>query len=85
VAGSLQLSWVTAALLISKLQADPRQNALTRVLQEYGRLITIIFILRYLEHELYRRTSNRQLNKGEVLHARRRLLFFATEGSIRRR
>ena len=85
VAGSLKLGWVTASLFISKLQAYPRQNALTRVLQEYGRLIKTIFILRYLESEPYRRTINRQLNKGEALHALRRFLFFANEGIIRRR
>jgi TnpA family transposase len=85
VAGSLKLGWVTASLFISKLQAYPRQNALTRVLQEYGRLIKTIFILRYLESEPYRRTINRQLNKGEALHALRRFLFFANEGVIRRR
>jgi TnpA family transposase len=85
VAGSLKLGWVTASLFISKLQAYPRQNALTRVLQEYGRLIKTIFILRYLESESYRRTINRQLNKGEALHALRRFLFFANEGILRRR
>ena len=38
VAGSLKLGWVSASLLIARLQASPRQNALTRALQEYGRL-----------------------------------------------
>ena len=41
LAGSLKLSWVTASLFISKLQAYPRQNILTRALQEYGRLIKL--------------------------------------------
>jgi TnpA family transposase len=85
VAGSLKLGWVTASLLISKLQAYPRQNAVTLVLQEYGRLIKTLFILRYLEHEEYRRRINRQLNKGEALHALRDFLFFANKGKIRRK
>jgi len=38
LAGSLKRGWVTASLFISKLQAYPRQNVLTRALQEYGRL-----------------------------------------------
>lgn len=84
VAGSLQLGWVTASLFISKLQAYPRQNALTQGLQAYGRLIKTLFILRYLESEPYRRTIHRQLNKGEALHALRRFLFFANEGILRR-
>jgi TnpA family transposase len=85
VAGSLKLGWVTASLFISKLQAYPRQNSLTRALQEYGRLIKTLFILRYLESEEYRRRINAQLNKGEALHALRRFLFFANEGKIRRK
>jgi TnpA family transposase len=45
VAGSLKLGWVTASLLISRLQASPRQNAITRALQEYGRLVKTLFVL----------------------------------------
>jgi TnpA family transposase len=85
VAGSLRLGWVTASLFISKLQAYPRQNSLTRALQEYGRLIKTIFILHYLQSEEYRRRINAQLNKGEALHALRRFLFFANEGKVRRK
>lgn len=33
-AGSIKLGWVTAALLVQKLQASPQQNALARALQE---------------------------------------------------
>jgi len=85
VAGSLKLGWVTASLFISKLQAYPRHNSLTRALQAYGRLIKTVCILRYLESEEYRRRINAQLNKGESLHALRRFLFFANEGKIRRK
>jgi len=46
VAGSLKMGWVTASLFISKLKSYPRQHALTRALQEYGRLIKTIFILK---------------------------------------
>ena len=85
MAGSLKRGWVTASLLISKLQSYPRQNSLTRALQEYGRLVKTIFILRYLESEDYRRRINAQLNKGESLHALREFLFFANKGVIRRK
>src|SRR5205823_6206914 len=37
VAGSMKLGWVTASLLVQKLQAHPQQNALAAALQEYGR------------------------------------------------
>jgi TnpA family transposase len=85
VAGSLKLGWVTTSLFISKLQAYPRRNALALALQEYGRLIKTIFILRYLEDEAYRRRINTQLNKGEALHMLREFLFFANKGTIRRK
>src|SRR6266699_4927652 len=44
VAGSVKMGWVTASLLIGKLQSYRRQNALMRALQEYGRLIKTIHI-----------------------------------------
>jgi TnpA family transposase len=85
LAGSLKRGWVTASLFISKLQAYPRQNVLTRVLQEYGRLVKTLFILRYLQSADYRRRINTQLNKGESLHALRDFLFVADKGVIRRK
>ena len=85
VVGSLKLGWVTASLFIGKLQSYPRQNKLTKALQEYGRIMKTIFILKYLESEEYRRKINRQLNKGEALHGLREFLFFANKGKIRRK
>jgi TnpA family transposase len=85
VAGSLKRGYVTASLLIGKLQAYPRQNSLGRVLQECGRLVKTIFVLRYLESETCRRRIHAQLNKGEALHELRRFLFFGGDGKIRRK
>jgi TnpA family transposase len=85
VAGSLKLGWVTASLLIGKLQAFPRRNALTGALQEYGRLVKTIFVARYLQNEDYRRRIRAQLNKGEALHALRAFLFFANEAKLRKK
>jgi TnpA family transposase len=83
VAGSLHLGYVTASLFISKLQARPQQNFLTRVLQEYGKLEKTIFILRYIQDPVFRRIINLQLNKGEQLHSLRQFIHFANEGKIR--
>ncbi len=83
IAGSLKLGWVTASLFISKLNSYPQQNSLTRALMEYGRLMKTQFILQYLLSEAVRHSINRQLNKGEAIHALRRFLFFANEGKIR--
>ena len=82
VAGSLKQGHVTASLLVSRLQAYPRQNQLTKLLQEYGRLIKTIFVLRYLEDEAFRRRIHTQLNKGERLHQLRKFLFFVRDGII---
>lgn len=85
VAASLKLGWVTSSLLISKLQSYQQKNNLTHALQEYGKLVKTIFILRYLEDEEFRRRINAQLNKGEALHALREFLFFANKGTVRRK
>ena len=85
VAASLKLKWVTASLLIRKLQAFPRQHVLTRALQEYGRLVKTIFILRYFHSEAYRRRIGTQLNKGEKLHTLRAYLHSANRGRIRKK
>jgi TnpA family transposase len=85
VAGSLKMGYVTASLLISKLQEYPRQNRLTRLLKEHGRLAKTIHALRYLESEAYRRRIGRQLNKGERLHDLRGWLMFGGDGKIRRK
>ena len=82
VAGSLNRGYVTASLLISRLQAYPRQGQLPKLLQEYGRLVKTIFVLRYLEDEALRRRVHAQLNKGEKLHELRKFLFFAHEGAV---
>jgi TnpA family transposase len=82
VAGSLKRGYVTASLLISRLQAYPRQDQLTKLLQEYGRLVKTIFVLRYLEDAALRHRIRAQLNKGEKLHDLRKFLFFAREGVV---
>ena len=85
VVGSLKLGWVTASLLISKLQTGARENVLSRALRDPGRLVKTQFILRGIENPGYRRRIHRQLNQGEALHALRRFLFFAHQGKVQRR
>ncbi len=85
IAGSMKQGYVTASLFISKLQSYPRQNNLTYVLQEYGRLVKTVFILRYLVSQSLRRKINTQLNKGEALHALRNFLWFGGDGKIRKK
>ena len=85
LAGSIKSGRVTASLFLSKLQAYPRQNHLTYVLQAYGQLIKTRFLLRYLQSQPLRQRIHAQLNKGEELHALRAWLWFGSEGVIRRK
>nr|WP_226360828.1 transposase [Pseudonocardia sp. ICBG1142] len=68
------------SLLVGKLSASGRQNALAAALKEYGALRRTIYAARYLADPAYRRKISRQLNKGESLHALKRDLFYAHEG-----
>jgi TnpA family transposase len=85
VAGSLKLGWVTASLFVQKLHTYPRKNALARALQEYGRLIKTLHILRWYAQPEDRRRITRQLNKGEALHDLRAFLMVANKGQLRRK
>ena len=85
LAGSLKFGHATASLLVGKLSASGRQNALAAALKEYGALRRTIYAARYLADPAYRRKISRQLNKGESLHALKRDLLYAHEGTIRAR
>jgi TnpA family transposase len=85
VAGSLKFGHATASLLVGKLSASGRQNALAAALKEYGALRRTIYAARYLADPTYRRKISRQLNKGESLHALKRDLLYAHEGTVRAR
>ncbi|HJP80212.1 MAG TPA: Tn3 family transposase [Pseudonocardiaceae bacterium] len=85
VAASLKYGHATASLVVGKLHAASRRSAVAQALVEYGAIQRTLYSLRYLADEAYRRRITRQLNKGESLHSLRRDLFFAHEGSVRRR
>lgn len=76
---------VLPSLILTKLQAFPRQNALARALQEHGRLVKTLFILRYLQRPEMRKRVGRQLNKGESLNGLRETVHFAHLGQVRHR
>ena len=82
VALSLKKGYCTASLLISKLQAYPRQHPITRALQEHGRLEKTIHILRWYADPATRKRVSKQLNKGEALHWLRKTIVFGEYGEI---
>lgn len=84
-AGSLKFGHATASLIVGELSASGRQNALAAALKEYGALRRTIYAARYLSDPAYRRKISRQLNKGESLHALKRDLLYAHEGTVRAR
>ena len=51
-------------------------------LKDWGRMRRTIHAARYLSDPVYRRKISRQLNKGESLHALRRDLHYAQQGTI---
>jgi TnpA family transposase len=85
LAGSLKFGHATASLLVGKLSASGRQNALAAALKEYGAMRRTIYACRYLTDPDYRRKISRQLNKGESIHALKRDLIYAHEGAFRAR
>ncbi len=82
VAASIQQGTVSAALLMRKLAAYPRQNRLAQALAEVGKLEKTLFILEYLQDEGLRRRVQVGLNKGEAKHALARALFFGRHGEL---
>lgn len=84
MAGSLKYGEATASLIVGKWSAASRQNILAAALKEWGVLRRTIHAAKYLSDPEYRRKISRQLNKGESLHALRRDLHYANQGTIRK-
>jgi len=82
MAGSLKYGQATASLIVGKWSAASRQNTLAAALKEWGTLRRTLHAARYLSDPVYRRKISRQLNKGESLHALRRDLHYARQGTI---
>jgi TnpA family transposase len=82
LAGSLKLGVVRAAGLTRTLQTNDCPTRLARALQELGRLVKTLYVLRY---EAYRRRILIQLNRGEGRHQLARVIFHGRRGELRQR
>jgi TnpA family transposase len=80
--GSLKYGQASASLIVGKWSAASRQNTMAAALKEWGMLRRTIHTAKYLLDPAYRRRISRQLNKGESLHALRRDLRYARQGTI---
>lgn len=85
LAGSLKLGVVRAAGLTRTLQTNDRPTRLARALQELGRLIKTLYLLRFIDDETYRRRILVQLNRGEGRHQLARIIFHGKRGELRQR
>lgn len=85
LAGSLKLGVVRAAGLTRVLQTNDRPTRLARALQELGRLIKSLYMLRFIDDETYRRRILVQLNRGESRHQLARTIFHGKRGERRQR
>ena len=80
--GSLKYGQASASLIVGKWSAASRQNTMAAALKEWGMLRRTIHTAKYLSDPAYRRRISRQLNKGESLHALRRDLHYAQQGTV---
>ena len=85
LAGSLKLGTVQASGLIRTLQTKDRPTKLARALEELGRLIKTLYLLRFIDDEAYRRRILVQLNRGEGRHQLARIVFHGKRGELRQR
>ena len=85
LAGSLKLGTVQAAGLIRTPQTKDRPTKLARALEELGRLIKTLYLLRFIDDEAYRRRILVQLNRGEGRHQLARVVFHGKRGELRQR
>ena len=85
LAGSLKLGTVQAAGLIRTLQTKDRPTKLARGLEELGRLIKTLYLLRFIDDAAYRRRILVQLNRGEGRHQLARTVFHGKRGELRQR
>ena len=85
LAGSLKLGVVRAAGLTRVLQTNDRPTRLARALQELGRLVKSLYLLRFIDDKSYRRRILVQLNRGEGRHQLARVIFHGKRGELRQR
>jgi TnpA family transposase len=85
LAASIRHGTVSAALIMRKLAAYPRQNQIARALNEIGQLEKTIFILELLLDPQLRRRQERGLNDMEAVNSASRAIFVGQRGEFRDR
>jgi TnpA family transposase len=81
LATSIKQGTITASLMLRKLGAYPRQNALAVALRELGKLECTLFLLPSIQDVELRRRIHVGLNKGEACNALARPCSSTASGS----
>jgi len=74
LAASIRHSTVSAALIMRKLAAYPKQNQLAQAFNEVGKLERTVHVLTYLQDPAMQQRVRRGLNQGEAVHSLQRAL-----------
>ena len=82
LAASIKAGTVAPSILMRRLAAYPKQNALAKTLREIGRLERTLFTLAWISDPALRRRTSAGLNKGEARNALARAAFFHRLGEI---
>ena len=85
LAGSLKLGVVRAAGFTRTLQTNDRPTRLACALQELGRLVKTLYLLRYIDDEVCSRRILIPLDRGEGRHQLARVIFHGRRGELRHR
>jgi len=83
LAGSLKLGKVKATAVMRTLQRAGTLSGLGRAVAEFGRVEKTLYLLAYIQDEVYRRRILVQLNRGEGRHAVARAIFHGKKGELR--
>lgn len=77
---SIKSGRVSGTLMMGKLGSYARQNKMAQALREMGKIEKTIFLLDYISDDTLRRRVQRGLNKGELMNALARVVFFGKHG-----
>lgn len=83
VAASLKNRVAPAHVVLQRLTNASPSDRVAKALTAPGRIVKIIFILRYVHEEKMRRRVQLQLNRGEARNDLAKWLFFANRGEFR--
>jgi len=85
VAGSLKLGTIKASELLRSLLRSSKPSTLVRAIGELGRIPKTLYLLAYVDDEIYRRRILVQINRGESRHKLARTTFHGQRGELRQR